>query len=269
MGRPKSKKFADSASAADVNTVAVSDNNQEEATVNDANQDDIEAVLAMINGDAPVTVAEPEVEDLPSKDDVVNDEPEGWTDILEANGVTSPFDEPEEPVAIEAEDIDAALAEIEAAAAAAEPEPTTAAKTKKAAKPKTPKVTAPAAPIRKFSEVAAMDKASVDAALNACTAKKVTEKAINVLQAIEAGKKLSRYTADALRKLKADGRVTSKALVEDYLAKGLGEGTARAQSQQMTALFKMLGIALPDPNNARELVVSDTKLVDELVKLAA
>jgi hypothetical protein len=136
----------------------------------------------------------------------------------------------------------------------------------KSSTPRQPKVVVPT---REFCSVAAIDKTTLDTNLAGLAAKKVNEKVANVIQAIETGKKLSRYTADAVKLLKSEGKVTGKSLVENFRSVGLGDGTARAQAQQMTALFKVLGIALPDPANSKELVIADTGLVDELVALAA
>lgn len=191
-------------------------------------QDEIDEVLAMIAGDA-----------------------DGGTKVVEPEVIE------EAP-----EDLDAALAELEA--------DTTTAPTKKAKKTKAPAAPKqPAVAARAFTDVASIDAATLKTNLDACAAKKVNEKVSNVIQAIEHGKKLSRYTADAIRKLNRDGRVSGKSLVEEFLGLGLKDGTARAQAQQMTSIFKMLGIALPDASNPRELVLSDKVLVDELVAIAA
>ena len=158
-------------------------------------------------------------------------------------------------------DVEAVLAELEADA------PSAPAKTKAAKTPKQPKT--PAAAAREFTSVATITQSDLDTNMAGIVAKKVIEKAQNVIQAVETGRKLSRYTADAVRALKADGRVSGKSLVDTFRGCGLSDGTARAQSQQMTALFKALGIAVADTANARELIISDTALVDELVLLAA
>lgn len=123
--------------------------------------------------------------------------------------------------------------------------------------------------LRKFSDVASLTDKELDERRQSVTAKKVREKVDNVIAAIESGKKLSRYTVDAVKALVKDGRVSGKSLTQTYLDGGLKDGTARAQSQQLTAVFKALGVAAPDPNNNRELVVADKPLLDELVKLAA
>jgi len=164
-------------------------------------------------------------------------------------------------VSLEEQDEDAILAALEADA------PDTPAKKKRAAKPKD---TVVAAPARAFCDVADhLDDASLKAALDSINAKKVAEKAQNVVQAITTGKKLSGFTQLAVKTLVSAGRVSGKTLVEAYQADGKSLGTARAQAQQMTALFKALGIAQPDPANPRELVPANNGLVRELELLAA
>lgn len=239
----------------------------------DMNDTELDAVLAMLNGDPVETeliVGEPE-------EPVETEDGDGGTTFIDVEA-TVVAAEPEEPVdaeiedaELEPEDVAAALAQVEADDAAAA---TTKTATKRA--PRQPKATTtgtktttPSTPLRVFTDVAAIDPAVLKANLDGCSAKKVGEKAENVIQAVEHGKKLSRYTSDAIKKLSRDGRVTSKALVDEFLSLNLSDGTARAQSQQMTALFKMLGIASPDPANAKELVIADAALVEELVKLAA
>lgn len=164
-------------------------------------------------------------------------------------------------VSLEAQDEDAIIAELEAT-------PATASKaSRKKAGPKTP-----AAPVvtRQFCDVADhLDDASLKTALDGINAKKVTEKATNVVQAITTGKKLSGFTKLAVKTLVTDGRVSGKSLVAAYQADGKSLGTARAQAQQMTALFKALGIAQPDPANPRDLVPANNGLVRELELLAA
>jgi len=122
---------------------------------------------------------------------------------------------------------------------------------------------------REFTDVAAIDPTVLQTNLAGCNAKKVNEKVQNVFQAIETGKKLSRYTKDAVALLDTAGRISGKTLVEEFRRLGLKDGTARAQAQQMTALFKMLGIVVPDASTKGELVASDTKLIKELMAVAA
>jgi hypothetical protein len=165
-------------------------------------------------------------------------------------------------VTLEEADEDAILAELEASQ-----DDTTTSKPKRKSSPK-----AASAPVvtREFCDVADhMDDSALKAALDSINAKKVAEKASNLVQAVTSGKRLSGFTQLAVKKLVTEGRVSGKTLVEAYQQDGKSLGTARAQSQQMTALFKALGIAQPDPSNPRELVAADNGLVRELEKLAA
>lgn len=126
----------------------------------------------------------------------------------------------------------------------------------------------PPAIMRDFTAIAQIDEATLKANLDGINAKKVREKAENLIAAVQSGKKLSRYTADAVKHLKAQGRVSGKTLADMFQAEGLGLGTARAQSQQMTALFKCVGLAAPEAGS-KDLVLQDNNLAEELVKLAA
>ena len=260
MGQPRKKQQA---------TAAVVDN--------DISDDAVAAALAMADAeieqqadaDAELNAAIAAVmadEEAAKTDDTiwsnVNDDPDGGSAFIEPEIV----DEGHGGIDPEDVDIDAALAELDAAEPAPAPTKSKAKKPRKTAAPTTTK--APPAPTREFSDVAKIDAAELKANLDALNAKKVIEKAQNVIEAVTRGKKLSRYTLDAASALKRDGKITGKSLVDEFVAKGLGIGTARAQAQQMTALFKAFGIVLPDPTT-KELVISDTGLVDELVKLAA
>lgn len=187
------------------------------------------------------------------------------TDGVEpADDATAEVIEMEEPEV----DVDSVLAEVQseddAAAAAATPAATGTKRARKAATPK------PAVVTREFSEVASISRDDFVARIDAPeTAKKIAEKAKNLLDAVEKGHKLSRYTKVAVKTLAANGKVSGKSLVEAFEAEGLKLGTARAQGQQMTSLFKISGICTPDASNARELIVADQKFVDELALLAA
>lgn len=230
---------------------------------------------------APVANADTSIDTLPTTEQGVETPVVSDDDILAAleaaDGGTKVEDTTEETVAqieaveeievtLEDRDEDAILAELEAEEDNAAPAPKT--KSSKTKTPKQPK--APAAPTRAFCDVADhMDDAALKAALDSINAKKVHEKAQNMVQAITTGKKLSGFTQLAVKKLLADGRISGKSLVEAYQADGKSLGTARAQSQQMTALFKALGIAQPDPSNPRELVPASNGLVRELEQLAA
>lgn len=129
----------------------------------------------------------------------------------------------------------------------------------------------PAAPVvmREFTAVAQIDKATLDANLAACNAKKVKEKADNLIAAIQSGKKLSKYTQVAVKELVANGAISGKDMTAAFLNAGLKEGTARAQAQQMTALFKLVGAVAPDPAVKGRLVANDAGLIKELEALAA
>jgi hypothetical protein len=121
---------------------------------------------------------------------------------------------------------------------------------------------------RQFADIAAIDPAAFKTNLDGSTAKKVNEKVQNLIQAVETGKKLSNYTALAVKHLVAEGKVSGKSLAEMFQANKLSKGTAAAQAQQMTALFKIAGIAAPSNDNARELILADEGLARELVSLA-
>ena len=136
-------------------------------------------------------------------------------------------------------------------------------------KPKADKPEAkPEQPARSFFDIAAIDQKTFDANLNKA-AKKVGEKIVNMRQAIEQGKKLSRYTKDAVQMLDKKGAVSSKELVDHYTGAGLSDGTARSQAQQLTAVFKMTGVCRPDDKDTKRLVVADQKLAKELATLSA
>lgn len=171
-------------------------------------------------------------------------------------------------VELESEDEDAVLAAL----AADEDDAAKATTTTKKSGPKSKSSSTPVTPVvtRQFCDVADhMDDTALKNALDGINAKKVSEKATNVVQAITAGKKLSGFTALAVKTLSAKGRVTAKDFVEAFQADGKSLGTARAQGQQMTALFKSLGIVTPDPSAPRELVMADNGLTRELVKMAS
>lgn len=181
-------------------------------------------------------------------------------------------DEPEDvvaidPVAVSEDDAEALIASLKAD----EPEEDTKKPKKKSSGKSTKsakKDDTPAAPARAFGEVAGITDAQVKSIVDGINAKKVVEKAQNLISSIETGKKLSGYTKIAVEHLIDKGEMSGKSLVEEFQAKGLSLGTARAQSQQMTALFKAFGLASEStPRGA--LVLQKSPLVDELVKLAA
>lgn len=169
-------------------------------------------------------------------------------------------------VSLEPEDEDAVLAAVEAEEEDSAPAPAAKSGRKRSAS----KTQSAPVVLRQFTDVADhLDAAELKSRLDGINAKKVAEKAQNLVSSIETGKRLSGFTALAVRELTANGRVSGKSLVEAFLIDGKSLGTARAQAQQMTALFKALGIAQPDPNNGRELIVADNALVRELATLAA
>lgn len=97
-------------------------------------------------------------------------------------------------------------------------------------------------------------------------AKKVKEKAANAVAAIDNGKKLSRFTSLAVKSLVDKGTVTSADLIQTYRDAGLGDGTARAQGQQMTALFRMFDLVEQDGKNFK---LANEELGKHLVSVAA
>lgn len=74
-------------------------------------------------------------------------------------------------------------------------------------------------------------------------AKKVGEKAVNLLQAVAGQGSPSVYTQIALDILKKEGECTLTDIKNAYLAHPYSLGTASAQSSQMMQLFPALGIA--------------------------
>lgn len=234
----------------------------------DATSDDaVAAALAMIEAATSGAIVPP-VSDADLTPDGVDEAEALIEDEAAADASTALIEGDVEAVITEPtdaapEDVEAALAELEAQNApppADEPEPTEAATQTKA--PRTPK--APVV-VREFVSVAAIDAPTLKSNLDGINAKKVQEKAQNLIQAIESGKKLSGYTKKAVEVLVADGKITSKSLVDAYLGSGLKDGTARAQAQQMTALFKAVGLATPAAGSPRELMLADNDLAKELL----
>jgi hypothetical protein len=77
-------------------------------------------------------------------------------------------------------------------------------------------------------------------------AKKVGEKAVNLIDFINSGKKLSAYTEIALRLLIEKGEMSTKDLVEKYQARPYSIGTSRSQAHQMFKLFPELKVGIMD-----------------------
>ncbi len=82
--------------------------------------------------------------------------------------------------------------------------------------------------------------------------KKVKEKALNAIKALEVGAELSRYTRIALKRL-SEGACTRSELVELYVEAGLGASTANSQATQMRSLFPALGLAEVDTDSIRPI----------------
>lgn len=80
--------------------------------------------------------------------------------------------------------------------------------------------------------------ASIDA-----LAKKVSEKAVNLMNFVKTGEHLSVYTTIALDLLTEKGTVTSENLRQKMRDEGYTVGTSNSQSQQMFQLFPALKIA--------------------------
>lgn len=77
-------------------------------------------------------------------------------------------------------------------------------------------------------------------------AKKIGEKAVNLLSWLAGRAKLSNYTEQALRLLIEKGKITSKDLLEHYKARPYSEGTSRSQSQQLMKLLPEMKVGIMD-----------------------
>lgn len=74
-------------------------------------------------------------------------------------------------------------------------------------------------------------------------AKKVGDKAINLLRYADNPSKLQSYTLLGLLHLESEKSITSISLVAMLVAKGYTEGTARSQANQLMSLFPALKVA--------------------------
>lgn len=74
-------------------------------------------------------------------------------------------------------------------------------------------------------------------------AKKVREKVLNFYSYIAGEAKLSCYTQQAIDLLQEKGEITGSDIKKHYLSHPYSDGTASAQSSQMTQLLPVLGIA--------------------------
>lgn len=203
--------------------------------------DDLDAEIAALTGEevAPVAEAEPEVE--VSDDDIEMElakqelyaAQESEVDVVDESDLP-------EPDAVEAKTGEETETEAKTTVAeASEPEKATA---KEGKAPRAPKVDGPLSDkVRTLlgekadavPDIAALDKLAV----------KVQDKALNLAQSFVTGKAPSRYTQIALKLMGQRTTVTVKDIHDAYLGEGLGESTARAQSQQMMMLFPALGLA--------------------------
>ena len=73
--------------------------------------------------------------------------------------------------------------------------------------------------------------------------KKIGEKAVNLVMHLSGCMSLSVYTQIALEMLFTSGELSSKALVERYMARPYSEGTSRSQAGQIMRLVQAFGIA--------------------------
>lgn len=260
MGRRKSAVAA-----------VVVEDNATDNSVADAVQAAIEAAATVVSEDVDINALLESVEgDTSAASTVIdNDTGETVTDGTTEIVADEPADTPEAEMEEVEVDVDQVLAQINGDGATdADQTPADATATDKPKR--TRKAAEPKVATRQFTEVATMSRDDFKAVLDAeSTAKKIREKGNNLIEAIEKGTKLSNYTKIAVKALANDGKVSGKSLTEAYTAAGLKIGTARAQSQQLTSLFKLSGICAPDATTPRELVIADQKLVDELVLLAA
>lgn len=75
-------------------------------------------------------------------------------------------------------------------------------------------------------------------------AKKIGEKAVNVISWLAGRAKLSNYTDQAISLLIEKGEITSKDLLEHYKARPYSEGTSRSQSQQLMKLLPEMKVGV-------------------------
>lgn len=85
-------------------------------------------------------------------------------------------------------------------------------------------------------------------------AKKVAEKAVNLIRYRSAPDNIQGYTRKGLDLLISQGEVTSKQMVDMMRAAKYTDGTSRAQSNQLFQLFPALGIAERGDKSTMKLV---------------
>lgn len=86
------------------------------------------------------------------------------------------------------------------------------------------------------------DRAKAEVLAHRPTQTKVVEKWENLFIALAAGAKPSKFVVTGFTLLKAKGTMTSSELVAAMKAEGLRDGTARAQTGQIMALFPLVAI---------------------------
>lgn len=143
---------------------------------------------------------------------------------------------------------------------------------KAAAKPKAPAivrdlVSLPIEAFRISTVVAPDDKLKGDMIAARPQQKKIAEKFDEVIVKLNAGRRPSRYTMDAIDILvEHDGEATSKELIEEMVKRGHATSTANSQVGQMMVLFPVLGIAKRDGNKLT--VLNDSAFLEKLRKVA-
>lgn len=160
-------------------------------------------------------------------------------------------DEPEAPIEASVAVAAAAAAATAAAAAAAVAPKTRAPRVSRAAGAKPSQVLAATMSDEALLKAAMLltgDEESEDnvKALNDTIdslAKKVGDKAVNLLRYASEPRKLQNYTRLGLELLVRDGEVTSKSLTDHLKAAKYTEGTARSQANQIMSLFPALKVA--------------------------
>lgn len=191
-------------------------------------------------------------------DDILDDDAISALDLAEAQEEAYESQETPEPVASVEDDEEPAAAP---------------ARTRRVSTPRAPKDLS-ALPDEAFvlTDEAPDDLAQnrIDLMARVPVTKKVVEKFDNAILSLHAGKLPSKYTADCYRLLKASGTISSKGLVDGLKATPLksnsaetySEGTARAQTGQIMALFPLLGIA--DRNKQELTLRADSALAKKL-----
>lgn len=227
---------------------------------------ELDRLAADLAGDDFVTTVEPSAEDVEALPEV---EPAKPTKKAKAKAAKTKEPKapkaPKEPKVKKAEVAAETTDEVEAAPKAKKSGPK-ATKTGATAAAKEPKATKPA-------REAARDALGEDAyntilavIADPKIAKKVVDKAENLLDAAAGRRNLSVYTRIAIDALTKDGACTSGDLVKLLESRQYSPGTARAQAQQMMALLPLAGIAARDKS---ALKLNESSPVLAVLKKAA